>query len=117
MSRNYVCQVYGGQCECDQVPVELTSRIGRQCELCPFYTHVSLNGCTGEGISMQLPFMMQYNLLACTCPDALDNCNIVTGECSSCPPLNFGTSCESCILNTYRDENNNCLVIIQYHTI
>ena len=49
MSEDEVCQAYGGQCQCDEVTeVGLSSSIGRQCTLCPFYMHRSGNGCTGE---------------------------------------------------------------------
>lgn len=50
-------------------------------------------------------------MIVCTCPDQFDDCSLVTGECSDCSPLTFGSHCESCVPNAYRDEAGNCTVI------
>lgn len=115
MSDNYICEAYGGQCECDGVPQSLSSRIGRQCELCPFYSYSSIDGCTGTFCDFMF-HLLPCSIIACTCPDQFDDCSLETGECSGCPPLTFGNSCENCVLNTYRDEDGNCMVftIIYY---
>jgi hypothetical protein len=94
MSEDEVCQTYGGQCQCDEVTeVGMSSPIGRRCTLCPFYMHRSGNGCT-----------------ACTCPNQFDDCALGTGECSACPPLTVGISCDACIPNAYKYRNGSCMV-------
>lgn len=63
MSETYVCEAYGGQCECDEVSqMGFSSRIGRQCELCPLYTHHSINGCTGTSIIMTPLLLLKAEL-------------------------------------------------------
>ena len=48
MSEGGICQEYGGQCECFEAsPSGFSSRVGRQCELCPFYSYYSDNVCKG----------------------------------------------------------------------
>lgn len=43
-----VCEVYGGQCPCVTAAVGFDPINGRQCDLCPFYTYVTAEGCAGE---------------------------------------------------------------------
>ena len=43
-----VCEAYGGQCSCFVPTADVGSFTGRQCDLCPFYTYVTPQGCAGE---------------------------------------------------------------------
>ena len=43
-----VCEAYGGQCSCFVPTADVDSFTGRQCDLCPFYTYVTPQGCAGE---------------------------------------------------------------------
>ena len=45
--RNMSCDSYGGQCSCSEPAEGLDSYIGRQCDLCPFYSYQTPDGCTG----------------------------------------------------------------------
>ena len=49
------CELYGGQCACIDAEVEqgFSAFRGRQCDLCPFYSYLTLSGCTGKvGIAL-----------------------------------------------------------------
>ena len=47
-SADLVCEVYSGQCPCITAAEGLESINGRQCNLCPFFTYLVANGCTGQ---------------------------------------------------------------------
>ena len=34
----------------------------------------------------------------------------MTGDCSGCPPLTFGSRCEDCVSNAYRNDDDDCMV-------
>lgn len=49
-------------------------------------------------------------IAACSCPDLLDNCDLMTGQCSNCPPLVEGRSCNVCVANSFGDPGVGCTV-------
>ena len=49
-------------------------------------------------------------IAACSCPDPLDNCDLMTGQCPSCPPFVRGPSCEVCVTNSFGDPSVGCTV-------
>lgn len=48
--------------------------------------------------------------VACSCPDPLDNCDLMSGQCSNCPPLVEGRSCNMCVANSFGDPTVGCAV-------
>ena len=44
------CETYAGQCTCIEAEVEqgFSAVHGRQCDLCPFYSYLTPDGCTCE---------------------------------------------------------------------
>lgn len=49
-------------------------------------------------------------IAACSCPDLLDNCDLMTGQCSNCLPLVEGRSCNVCVANSFGDPSVGCTV-------
>ena len=49
-------------------------------------------------------------IVACSCPSPLDNCDLMTGQCSNCPPLVEGRSCNVCVANSFGDPSIGCMV-------
>lgn len=47
---------------------------------------------------------------ACDCLNDLDMCDMATGQCSSCPQLVVGRTCDSCADNSFGDPNTGCEV-------
>ena len=47
-SLDLVCDEYGGQCPCLPAAVGFTSIQGKQCNLCPFFSYLTPDGCAGK---------------------------------------------------------------------
>lgn len=56
------CEVYGGQCTCIEVEAEqgFTAVLGRQCNLCPFYSYLTPDGCTCKNMLVKKRSVILY---------------------------------------------------------
>ena len=48
------CETYGGQCTCIEAEEGFSAVHGRQCDLCPFYSYLTPEGCTCESVVTSL---------------------------------------------------------------
>ena len=51
----------------------------------------------------------QFLCSDCYCPDPMENCDVLTGQCS-CPPLTTGRNCTYCVAGTYGDPVGGCML-------
>ena len=126
-----VCQSYGGQCTCESPDDGFSELLGRQCDLCPLYSYQTSQGCTGTCFCVCVSdafiqllasirmhclkvYLNVYSCIAppseCQCADPLDICDIQSGQCSNCPPLVGGLTCDSCVENSFGDPTIGCMV-------
>lgn len=64
---------------------------------------------------LQCSFIMNVFLItACDCPNELDLCDMTSGQCSSCPELVVGRTCNSCLPNSFGDPSTGCEVCFGY---
>ena len=52
---------------------------------------------------------------ACSCPNELDSCDLETGQCSNCPPLVGGRTCNVCVANSFGYPSIGCTVSLIYY--
>lgn len=129
------CEVYGGQCDCIDQSDGFSRITGRRCDMCPFMTYLTPNGCTGTEGGRQRKIEREggreregkeearekgwlsvhsHKLILlfsdCDCVNSANNdCDVTTGQCS-CPPLVTGRTCDTCMVNTYGDPLTGCSV-------